>query len=261
MGAQTEDFSQCRGAAVVTGGSGALGGAICQLLATRGSNVAFSYRTRRAAADEVIRAASAGSAREVVAWPADLAQEDSALAFAHQVLERFGSVHTLVHAAGPHVTQVHLSKVAPKQFQWHLTAEAAGFFNIVAPLLASLRAAQGSIVAVTTVAIRRFPIRDGLSSSPKAAVEALVRALAAEEGRFGVRANCVAPGILRDGMTNHLITNGELHERDLEAARARIPLERFGTAEDIAEAVCFLASPRAAYITGQTLDIDGGYAL
>ena len=76
----------------------------------------------------------------------------------------------------------------------------AAFFNVVRPALAHLRAAEGSIVAVTTAATSRFPVRDGLSSAPKAAVEALVRALAVEEGRYGVRANCVGPGMLTDGM-------------------------------------------------------------
>ena len=123
-----------------------------------------------------------------------------------------------------------------------------------------VRAAEGSIVAVTTAATSRFPVRDGLSSAPKAAVEALVRALAVEEGRYGVRANCVGPGMLTDGMAERLIESGDLDDRALDAARANIPLRRFGIAHDIAEAVCFLASDRAGFISGQKLDVDGGYA-
>ena len=118
--------------------------------------------------------------------------------------------------------------------------------------------AEGSIVAVTTAATARFPVRDGLSSAPKAAVEALVRALAVEEGRYGVRANCVGPGMLTDGMAQRLIESGELDDRALEVTRGNIPLRRFGIAHDIAEAVCFLASSRAGFISGQKLDVDGG---
>jgi NAD(P)-dependent dehydrogenase (short-subunit alcohol dehydrogenase family) len=103
-------------------------------------------------------------------------------------------------------------------------------------------------------------VRDGLSAGPKGAIEALVRSIAAEEGRFGVRANSVGPGMLTSGMAERLISSGELDERSLDVARANIPLHRFGDATDIAEAVYFLASDRAGFISGQKLNVDGGYS-
>ncbi len=257
---EPQDFERYRGAAVVTGGSGGLGAACCRLLAERGSDVALTYHARREAADGVVAAAQAAG-REAAAWQVALEDPDAAARFAAEVLDRFGAVHTLIHAAGPYVTQIHLSRVAPDEYLQHLVGEAAGFFNIVHPLLPSLREQQGSIVAVTTMATRRFLLRDGLSSSPKGAIEGLVRALAAEEGKFGVRANSVGPGVMADGMAKQLLESGEVDERDMEATRSRIPLRQFGSAQDIAQAVCFLASPKAGYITGQMLDVDGGYTI
>jgi 3-oxoacyl-[acyl-carrier protein] reductase len=257
-GTEPQDFGDREGVALVTGGSGGLGAAICAMLAARGADVALSYRARSEAAAEVV-AAVEGLGGRAAAWPADLADEDSARRLGEEARERFGAIHTVVHAAGPHIPQTHLSRVAPADFRAHLEQEAAAFFNLVAPLLPELRERGGSVVAVTTAATRRFPVRDGLSSAPKAAVEALVRAIAVEEGRFGIRANCVGPGMLTDGMARRLIESGDLGEDALAAANSAIPLRRFGVAADIAEAVCFLASDRAGFISGQCLDVDGGY--
>jgi NAD(P)-dependent dehydrogenase (short-subunit alcohol dehydrogenase family) len=254
-----DDFGGRSGASLVAGGSGGVGGEVCRMLAARGSAVALSYRSRPEAAEAVVAGieAAGGSA---AAFQADLADEGSAQALADAARGRFGAVHTYIYAAGPPVSQLHLSRVEPALLREHLDAEAAAFFNAVSALLEDLRAARGSIVAVTTAATDRFAVRDGLSAVPKAAVELLVRGLAVEEGRFGVRANCVGPGMLEDGMAATLIASGDLDPAALDAARANIPLRSFGTARDIAEAVCFLASDRARYITGQSINVDGGYA-
>ena len=252
------DFAGRAGAALVVGGSGGLGSVIAIELAARGSDVALTYRSNAGAAAATAAQVDQLGRRSWVA-ASDLTDDEATSAAVAELAGAAGGLHTLVYAAGPDVPQVHLSRTDPAAMRDQLDADAAGFFTAALVALPHLRASRGSIVAVTTAGLGRFPVRDGLSTIPKAAVDAAVRGLAAEEGRFGVRANSVGPGMLTDGMAQRLMASGDLDERALDAARANIPMRSFGTAADIAEAVCFLASDRAGYISGQHLAVDGGY--
>ena len=106
----------------------------------------------------------------------------------------------MIYAAGPVVPQVHLSNILPETFSEHLNSEVNAFFGAVIPALPFIREQNGAIIAVTSAATDKYPIKDGLSASPKAAIEILIKGLAKEEGRYGVRANAVGPGMLMEGM-------------------------------------------------------------
>ncbi len=253
-------FGDREGVAVVTGGSGGIGAAICTLLAARGSDVAFTYRSNADAAEEV-EAAITAAGRRAYAAQVDVTDPDAVKAFVDAAADRFGAVHTAISAAGPYVPMRYVSQIDPALFREKVEADLFGAFHLVWAVLPHLRESSGALVAVTSMAVRKYPPKDSLSAIPKGGVEALVRAVAAEEGRFGIRANAVGPGLMAAGMYHELIARGDFTEEVLDDASKNIALGRPGQAEDIAEAVCFLASDAAAYITGQVIDVDGGYKI
>ena len=167
----------------------------------------------------------------------------------------------MIFAAGVNILQPYVAEITEPQWEEVVQTELIGFTHLVrAPSRCSARQGGGTIVAIGSFATYSFPPGDALSAVPKAAIEMLCRAVAREEGRYGIRANVVAPGIINAGL-------GEQFQQKLfgpkvwEGQRNRVPLKRFGEAVEIAEAVVFLASKRSAYITGQTLIVDGGLRL
>lgn len=249
-----------RPVALVTGGTGGVGDAVSTKLAAAGYDIAFTFNSNTAKADALAeRLRTAGA--QVYAQSVDLANALAVDAFVDSAISEFSRVDIVVHASGPYVEQRYVSSFTSEQFRQHVDQELVALFEIARATLPHLRSSAGSLTAVTSVGVRRFPAKDALSSVPKGGMEALIRAIALEEGRYGVRANAVAPGILGDGMMDRLASSGDVPAHQRTHLEATIPLRRLGRSEDVSSAVCFLASPAASYITGQSLDIDGGYSL
>lgn len=256
----TVRFDDRAGVAIVTGGSGGIGAAIVELLAARGSDVAFTYHRNETAA-RTVAATVTGAGRQARCDSVDVADPAAVTTFVDDVATEFGAVHTVVSAAGPLIPMRYVSQIEPALFKEKVEVDLVGAFNLVHAALPHLRESRGSVVAVTSMAVRTYPPKDSLSAVPKAGVEALVRAVAAEEGRFGIRANSVGPGLMEAGMYHALVESGDFSRELLEAGTRSIALGRPGQAMDVAEVAVFLASDAASYVTGQAIDASGGYKL
>ncbi|MHA6642758.1 SDR family NAD(P)-dependent oxidoreductase [Mesorhizobium sp. A623] len=248
------------GVAVVSGGSGAIGGAICLALARAGTPVVTTFRSNRGAADKVVEAIT-GSGGIAHAECVDLSDSRRVASFADGILDRFKTVHSVVYASGPKIPLAYINALTPEAWAGTFSADVNGCFNLFSAFLPHLKTRRGgSFLAVTTCAVERVPQRDILSAAPKAAIETLVRGLAKEEGRYGIRANCVAPGLLEEGIGRDFIEEGLTPEL-VDRFRKSVPMKRFTRSEEVAEAALFLLSNRANFITGQSLAVDGGLQL
>jgi 2-hydroxycyclohexanecarboxyl-CoA dehydrogenase len=248
-----------RGTAFVVGGSGGLGSAICRRLAQDWDAVIVGYRSGKEAAEAI--AGEIASQCQAVALRCDLRDAENVPAAIGEASRRFGGIGAMIFAGGVPIAQPFVSRIDEVAWRDVLETELIGFTRVVAATLPIFRTQGGGcFVSVVSVATHSYPPGDALSAVPKAGIEMLGRAIAKEEGRYGIRANMVAPGIIDAGLGAAFLK--ELYTPEIwETQRRRIALQRFGTGEEIAEAVAFLASDRARYITGQTLIVDGGFSL
>jgi 3-oxoacyl-[acyl-carrier protein] reductase len=241
---------------LVAGGSGGIGSAICRLLARDGFDVALTYNRSTDAAEAAAKDVE-GHGRTAAIHQLDLTDAPATA----DLVTSFERLDCVVYAAGPQIPMRYTVAVSPELYAEQMQRDAMAGFNLLQAAIEPLRASRGVLVCLVTTALTRYATRDILSAAPKAALEQVTRAIAAEEGKFGVRANCVGVGTIEAGIWEDLLSTGDYDERALDAARRAIALRRFGAADEVAEVVSFLASARCSYVTGQTLNVDGGFSI
>lgn len=237
--------------ALVTGGTGGLGSAVCRRLAARGAGVAIGFHVRREEAALASReiVALGGRAMAValdVTCPSTL---DEAVA---RIARDWGGLDVLVNAAAYNVDGL-LATLSPEEVARVHAVNIAGTMNATrAALPWLLPSGRGRVVNFSSVlAARAMP---GISAyaSTKGAIEALTRSLSVELGPKGVTVNAVAPGFIDSGLGRGPVAAAG------ETLRSLVPLRRAGTAEEVAEVVAFLVSDAARYVSGAVIPVDGG---
>lgn len=249
------------GAVLVFGGSGGIGGVVAQTFAAAGTDVAIVYRSKQDRAEQVAEAIRA-TGQQATTHASDVTDADRVKATLAAAIAEHGRIHTVVFAAGPVVEQCLIGETTPELWKQSIDTETVGFFNVVSAALPHLReSGGGSFVHLGSAGDLWWPPKDVLSVAPKAANEALIKGIAKEEGVNNIRANTVLVGVIEAGMFLELLERGVFDDKWIAETQKLLALKRWGKPEEIGHAAVFLASDKAAYVTGQQINVSGGFGV
>lgn len=240
--------------AIITGGAGGIGEAICKRLARDGFSAVIAYRTSEKRAMRLAEEIAASGGR-AAAVKADVSVSDEVKQLFSLAYEEYGSLDVLVCNAGIAAQRV-LTDVSDSEYDRLMSVNMGGVFRCCREAVPyMLKNHSGSIINISSMWGVCGASCETVYSASKAAVIGFTKALAKELGPSGIRVNCIAPGVIDTEMNRHL------SEADMQALADETPLCRIGQPEEVAGAVSFLASDDSSFVTGQILSVDGGFAI
>ncbi len=240
--------------ALVTGASRGIGAAIARGLAARGYDVGLNDIESQAEALASVASAIRERGRRAEILPADVSDREEVAAMAGRFLELFGHADALVNNAGILIAGA-MDGLPEEHWDRVMDVNAKGSFLVTQAFLPAMKArGYGRIVNIASIGGKHGAPEQAHYSASKAAVMGFTRVLAQEVGPLGITANCVCPGIILTEMGRVNLEDPEVRE----AWQAKTALARIGDPEDVVGPVAFFASDESAFVTGQTLNVDGG---
>jgi len=235
--------------ALVTGGSRGIGAGIVKALVAQGAKVCFTYRSSADQAEALIQEIDAGE-NQVRAYQSDASDITAAEELVKQVLEDFGTIHILVNNAG--ITRDNLLlRMSEENWDDVIKNNLTSVFNLTKQVIRPMmRNRMGSIINLSSVVGVMGNAGQSNYAASKAGIIGFTKSVAKEMGSRNIRCNAVAPGFIETEMTGEL-TNKDDYLRN-------IPLSRFGSVEEVADVITFLASDKAGYVNGQVINVCGG---
>ncbi|MCA9113699.1 MAG: 3-oxoacyl-[acyl-carrier-protein] reductase [Planctomycetaceae bacterium] len=240
--------------ALVTGGSRGIGSAVVRKLASEGAKVAFNYHSSSEAAGQLVSELELDQ-REAACWQADVRNGEDAAALVGKVIDKWGKIDILVNNAGV-IRDNLLAMMSPEDWNEVIQTNLNSVYHFCHAVTRPMMSARfGRIINMSSVAAHYSNPGQANYAASKGGVEGLTRCLATELARRGITVNAVAPGFIETDMTEAVVNAAG------DKIKKAIPCRRLGQPEDVANAVAFLASEEASYITGQTITVDGGLTL